>query len=68
VDRFTVKLSAKKFNRIKDKLKRLGIFFNILKMENDSIEIEIIKKINNFSRLFEERSKIIEEILKLSKS
>jgi len=68
MDRFTVKLAAKNFNRIKDKLKRLGISFNILKMENDTVEIEIIKKISNFSRLFEERSEIIEEILKLSKS
>ena len=68
IDRFTVKLSIKNFNRIKNKLKRLGISFNILRMENDTIEIEIIKRISNFNRLFEERSEIIEEILKLSKS
>ena len=68
-DRFSIKVPVKSFNKVKEKLKELGISFNILKLEKDVVELELINEVWDFDeKVFKERSKIIEEIIKLIES
>jgi len=68
-DRFSIKIPIKSFNKVKEKLKELGISFNILKLEKDVVELELINEVWDFDeKVFKERSKIIEEIIKIIES